>query len=176
MTGLKDVTCRSDLYERSQLRISGVSLELMIITASASLVPRNRVKFKYLEEGRTFSLTLRSFFSGLVFVAYGELAGSSLLKQLNFSLVFLAYGGSRLTGSPPVRKLDLSASRRRGRNKGGHKEKMRASETNADKRWQTQANAEAKMPKQTRANADKRKQTLTPPNYCGFLHPPLQSP
>ena len=69
-----------------------------------------------------------------------------------------------------------SVSRRGGCNKGGRKQ-MRA---NANKRRQTSdkrrgENAEAK----TQANASKRGQTQTnayTPLYCGFLHPPLQSP
>ena len=58
-----------------------------------------------------------------------------------------------------------------GATKGGDKQ-MRA---NASKRRQTRTNAEA----QTQANASKRGQTQTnayTPLYCGFLHPPLQSP
>ena len=64
-----------------------------------------------------------------------------------------------------------SVSCRGGRNKGGRKQ-MRA---NANKRRQTLTNASERRG----ANASKRGQTQTNahiPLYCGFLHPPLQSP
>ena len=171
----KAVTCRSDVSEGSQLRISGVSLELMIITASASLVPRNRVKFQYLEEVRTFSLAVRFFFLRLVFVAYGELAWSSVLKRLKFSLVFPCLRWKSTYRFPPVRKLDLSVSRRGGHNKGGRKQ----TRANENKRRQTLTNTSKRRGANAQAKSSKRgqrKQTLTPPNYFGFLHPPLQSP
>ena len=44
---------------------------------------------------------------------------------------------------------------------------------------QTQATAEgenASKRKQTRANVDKTQTNAYTPLYCGFLHPPLQSP
>ena len=53
--------------------------------------------------------------------------------------------------------------------------KRKQTQTNADKRKQTQR----RKRKQTQTNADKRGQTRTnayTPLYCGFLHPPLQSP
>ena len=57
-----------------------------------------------------------------------------------------------------------------GATKGGVS-KCEQTQANADKRGQTQTNAEAK----TQANASKRGQTqtnaYTPPLYCGFLHP-----
>ena len=67
----------------------------------------------------------------------------------------------------------------RGATKGGHKQ-MRA---NANKRRQTLTNASKRREAKTQANASKREQTWTnankrlhPPFFCGFLHPPLQSP
>ena len=69
-------------------------------------------------------------------------------------------------------RASCSVSSRGGRNKGGRKQ-MRA---NANKRRQTRTNAS----KRRGENASKRGQTqtnaYTPPLYCGFLHPPLQSP
>ena len=62
-----------------------------------------------------------------------------------------------------------SVSRRAGHDKGGVS-KYEQTQTNADKRWQMQANAEAK----TQASARKRGQMQTnayTPLYCSFLHP-----
>ena len=61
-----------------------------------------------------------------------------------------------------------------GATKGGVS-KCEQTQTNADKRKQTQR----RKCKQTQANASKRGQTQTnayTPLYCGFLHPSLQSP
>ena len=78
-------------------------------------------------------------------------------------------------------KRFYSVSRRGGRNKGGRKQmrananKRRQTLTNADKRKQTQR----RKRKQTQTNASKRGQMQTnayTPLYCGFSHPPLQSP
>ena len=75
----------------------------------------------------------------------------------------------------------FSVTQRGGATKGGLS-KCEQTQTNADKRRQTLTNASkrrgenASKRKQMRANMDKRKQTLTPPLYCGFLHPPLQPP
>ena len=70
----------------------------------------------------------------------------------------------------PIAVPGKSVSRRGGATKGGGGvSKCEQTQTNEDKRKQTQR----RKRKQTRASVDKRKQTLTPPLSCVFLHPPL---
>ena len=83
-----------------------------------------------------------------------------------------------LRGKRETHKQNSQCHAEGGATKGGVS-KCEQTQTNADKRWQTQANAAAKTQANVEANASKRGQTQTnayTPLYCGFLHPPLQSP
>ena len=82
-------------------------------------------------------------------------------------LVFFAVGGGG-----EMRWWLKSVSRGGGRNKGGRKQSEQT-QTNASKRRGENAS------KRRGENASKRGQTQTniyTSLYCGFLHPPLQSP